>query len=39
MTADLGANLRLARQLANNPGAPTATAEVGGCTVSLGKWW
>jgi hypothetical protein len=39
MTVDLGANLRLAGQLARNPGAPTAAAQVGGCSVSLGKWW
>jgi hypothetical protein len=37
VTAELGANLRLANQLANNPGAPTSAAMVGRCRVSFGK--
>lgn len=38
VTAELGANLRLAGQLARNPGAPFSAARLGGgCTVSLGK--
>jgi hypothetical protein len=37
VTADLGANLRLAGQLGRNPGAPFSSVNVGGCSVGLGK--